>query len=693
MKYLPLLVLVLISCKEVKVQTYTYPEIFNDSTTITKFGTSYTNYFSNMEDLKNKDVATWLTLQDSISKTYFSRKNLSKYLKSLDDGKKDNLQSKYWYRATNENGYFYWIDNDSLQVLYKGNKKNNNDTSALTISIDEYVHFYEPSSDGTKVQVILSNTNGDFLRVIDTSDQEILFETTTGINPNFLSHSIWVGNDTIVYTAFPDAENSKDSYVALSNIITGNTEVIFSGSNIENYDNEDYLIPLISNNKSNNLQVYVANATEHYSAYNAKIESSEKPSFKWRLLFSNMDSVVYYANEKKDRFYFLRYKNGKKIFVESASDSIQHPYQDRILFEPEVDEEIASTTLTKNKSYVTTVKNGTSMYLYNIDREGGNHLIDLDYPISHISFYQELNEEPFTIIQTQGWNKNYSFFDLDDSLNVSINEKMTRRTPVKYNNIVNEIIEVASHDGTMVPMTIVRTKNYEANGANKAVIHAYGAYGLNIDPIYSEAILDFVSKGNIFAVAHVRGGAEKGLEWYNEGVADKKINSWKDLLYCSQYLKDNGFSKENGLGVLFSSAGGITCGMAINEKPEMYNAVVGISAMFNPIRLSNQVSFNAGDNDYDFGTVDNEKGYNSLLSLDPIVNFNIDDKYPSTLIMMGKNDDLIPLYDAEKYIGLLQQNTVDKSKPYILDIFQDGGHNLSSLETTRKAMFFFNNEL
>ena len=680
------------SCKENSYKNYTYPEITNDSTLITKFGISYTNYFTNLENLESKNLFGWLALQDSISESYFDKNNFQNYLTLLKDDKNGIEQANYWYRTINEEEYFYWMDNDSLQVLYMGNKLKK-DKIALSFIMDDYIHFYQPSSDGTKVQIILSKEDGDFLQVIDISNQNVLFETSEGINPNFLSHSVWVGNNNIAYTAFPNADNSKSSYVALSNILTGKTEVIFSGSDIESNNVEDYLIPVISSDKSNNFQIYVGNATEHYSAYNSKIVNREKPTFNFKPLFTNRDSIIYYAKEKKDNFYFLRYKNGKKTYVKSIIDSIEYPSKDKLIFKPKEEEEIASFTLTQNQSYVITTKDGTSSFLYNITPNGENKLMDLNYPISHLSFYQDLLDQPFTIVQSQGWNKNYSFFNINDAQVISDNEKMTRETSEKFNNIINEIIEIESHDGIMVPMTIIKTKDYKPVGNNKAVIYAYGAYGLNIDPIYSEAILEFVSKGNIFAIAHVRGGGEKGLEWYNNGVGDKKYNSWNDLLFCSQYLKNKGYTKQNGLGVLFDSAGGITCGMAINKEPGMFNAVVGISPMFNPIRLANQKSYNAGDNDYDFGTIDNENGFNSLMALDPIVNFSPKNTYPSTLIMTGNNDDLVPICDSSKYIALLQENRIDKSKPYILDVFEGEGHYLSTGETFNKAMFFFNKEL
>lgn len=282
---------------------------------------------------------------------------------------------------------------------------------------------------------------------------------------------------------------------------------------------------------------------------------------------------------------------------------------------------------------------------------------------------------------------------MDDSLNITVNEKVTRNTSSEFKNIENVIVEVKSHDGAMVPMTIIKPKNFKIDSSTKAIIMAYGAYGITVEPFYNAAILDFVRKGNVFAFAHIRGGAEKGLKWYTSAIKENKKNSWKDLLSCSQYLKDNEFVNTEKLGVYFSSAGGVTAAMAINENPEMYKAAVGEAPMLNPLRLGYQTNYNATDNNYDFGTKSTLEGLKSLLLLDPIVNLKNNKNYPNTLIISGGKDELVPIYDGAKYIAFLQNQNLKTNNAYLLDIVKDEGHNLSPKETTRKALFFFNKEL
>ncbi|TLP82355.1 prolyl oligopeptidase family serine peptidase [Maribacter sp. ACAM166] len=680
----------LCSCSQEPEPLFEYPLFQNYTEIVKEHNMVYENDFLNLESTSNSETKNWLIKQDSIVKKYYDINGLERFNTHLEEIGNINSPDYYWLKNSSKE-YFYWGDNDSTQVLYMGSKSSNIVKPIFSATYDKTIHFYAPNIEGTKFILFVSDENGDYLRVKDIPTGETLFETDKDMNTQQVSYAVWANEDQIIYTGWPNHENSKDSYLAIANITTGKTKTIFSGNKIAEYNNEHFLRPNIRYG-SDVLQAVIVNGGEQYNGYNTSLQNIESNP-KWKQVMHEKDSVIYYPTERNGIMYFLRYKNGEKTLVKTTVEDISHPGKDIVLFKAENQAVITDYAVTESKIYVITSKYGIDHRLYAIDKNNNAELLNLNYPISGLRFYHTDASLSSIVLLQSSWRENYVFVNVDDSLNIRINNKVTRNTPEEFKNIENDIVEVKSHDGTMVPMTIIKPKNFNTNSSNKAIIMAYGAYGISVEPFYNAAILDFVRNGNVFAVAHVRGGPEKGLKWYTSAIKENKKNSWKDLLSCSQYLKDSGYVNTDKLGVYFASAGGVTAAMAINENPDMFKAAVGEAPMLNPLRLGYQANYNASDNDYDFGTKSTLEGFKSLLKLDPIINLKKNRNYPNTLIISGGQDELVPIYDGAKYIAFLQSQKIKTNNAYLLDVVKDEGHNLSPLETTRKALFFFNNEL
>ncbi|MDE3744015.1 prolyl oligopeptidase family serine peptidase [Maribacter polysaccharolyticus] len=679
----------LLSCSQEISKTLSYPQLDNNRTTIEEFGIKYNNDYSNLEDIKKEVNQNWLLKQDSIVADYYKsvdRKGAAKHLNDLHLG---DYYEPYWYKSYKEHS-FHWLDNDSTQILFKSDSSGKGEIPVFSTSMDNTVHFYSPHPDGSKFILFISDENGDFLKVISTESGNILFETDKDMNMEQASWAVWASSEHIAFTGWPNQEGSRDSYIAMANIRTGAIKVIFDGSQVKDYDHEDFLRPDISVG-SNKLQVFVITASEHFTGYSADISNIES-DYVWEHIYDQKDSILYWPKQRDTSMYFLRYNGGKKTLVRSTLKSMGDPTKDVVLYRPEIEDVVITDyAISENNVYVITSRNGTDETLYYVDNQGKSEIIDLDYPISDIQFYHTSTTSNEITVTKNDWKYDLSFLSINDSLEIKPLDNLTRQTPDSFNDIITEIIEVESHDGTMVPMTIIRNRENKQDSKGKGVVYAYGAYGFSVEPFYDISILDFVSKGNVFAVAHVRGGAEKGLKWYKDGIKEKKFNSWKDLLWCSQYLKDQGYVDKDRLGVWCSSAGGITAGMAVNENPDMFKAFVGAVPTLNPLRLGYQKNFDASNHEYDFGNLKTIEGFKSLMALDPVVNFKKNTVYPSTLMMSGALDEQIPLYNTAKYIALLQNYCPDPKRTYLLDVYEDEGHYVPNEGFS--AMLFFDKEL
>jgi prolyl oligopeptidase len=247
---------------------------------------------------------------------------------------------------------------------------------------------------------------------------------------------------------------------------------------------------------------------------------------------------------------------------------------------------------------------------------------------------------------------------------------------------VAEEVRVPSHDGVMIPLSIVHKKGIKLDGSNPCWLEAYGAYGMVDEPGFGPAMLAWYEHGGISATAHVRGGGAFGEEWHLAGQKQNKPNTWKDLIAAAQWLCDKGYTAPSRLGIVGGSAGGITVGRAMTERPDLFRAVVGEVGLFNAVR--SETDPNGVPNIPEFGTVKDPKEFAGLLEMDAYQHVKDGVKYPATLLTTGMNDPRVPPWEPGKFAARLQQ----AGTPLVLlRVDYDAGHGIGSTRTQALAEF------
>ncbi len=94
----------------------------------------------------------------------------------------------------------------------------------------------------------------------------------------------------------------------------------------------------------------------------------------------------------------------------------------------------------------------------------------------------------------------------------------------------------ADASGTQVPVTVVMKTDTPLDGSAPLLLYAYGSYGIPMEPGFSIRSLSLVNRGWIYAIAHVRGGSEKGYGWFLDGRKFHKKNSFSDFIACAESL-------------------------------------------------------------------------------------------------------------------------------------------------------------
>lgn len=239
-------------------------------------------------------------------------------------------------------------------------------------------------------------------------------------------------------------------------------------------------------------------------------------------------------------------------------------------------------------------------------------------------------------------------------------------------NIVFEELEIASHDGTMVPLSLIYDKKLlKKNASNITLLTGYGAYGMTMSPSYNPTLMPFLKRGGIYAIAHVRGGGEKGNNWHLAGKKTSKPNSWKDFNAAAEYLIKRKLTSPGKLGCIAASAGGILIGRAITERPDLYKVAIPQVAVLNALRFV--VGPNAEGNFDEFGTLTNKIDFDALYEMDALHHVKIGTKYPAQLITAGFNDPRVPSFLVSKFAAAMQAAN-DPKIPSLLYVDYEAGH-------------------
>ncbi|HZT04746.1 MAG TPA: prolyl oligopeptidase family serine peptidase [Steroidobacteraceae bacterium] len=232
-------------------------------------------------------------------------------------------------------------------------------------------------------------------------------------------------------------------------------------------------------------------------------------------------------------------------------------------------------------------------------------------------------------------------------------------------------VRVRSWDGTLIPLSIIHKKGIRRDGSNTAMITGYGAYGISVSPFYVPAMQSWYDHAQIVAFAHVRGGGELGEAWHRGGFKGTKPNTWKDFIACAQYLVDNGYTKPPKLFAWAQSAGGILIGRAMEERPDLFGAVVSRVPAADMLRF--QTTANGPDNVPEFGDVRTPEGFKALYAMSPYAHVRDGVKYPPTMVYAGFNDQRVPAWIPAKFAAHLQAATAS-GKPVLLRVDYDAGH-------------------
>lgn len=235
-------------------------------------------------------------------------------------------------------------------------------------------------------------------------------------------------------------------------------------------------------------------------------------------------------------------------------------------------------------------------------------------------------------------------------------------------------IMAKAHDGAEVPVSILHRKDLARDGKASLLLYGYGSYGMAMPASFSANRLSLVDRGFVYAIAHIRGGADKGWGWYLDGKRDKKTNSFDDFAAAARALIDAKYTSEKRIVGHGGSAGGMLMGAVANRSGELFSGIVAEVPFVDVLNtmLDDTLPLTPPEWPEWGNPIESEADFKTILSYSPYDQVAARN-YPKILAMGGLTDPRVTYWEPAKWIARLRA-TMTGGGPVLLRTNMGAGH-------------------
>ncbi|MEC8099523.1 MAG: prolyl oligopeptidase family serine peptidase [Pseudomonadota bacterium] len=229
--------------------------------------------------------------------------------------------------------------------------------------------------------------------------------------------------------------------------------------------------------------------------------------------------------------------------------------------------------------------------------------------------------------------------------------------PAEY---VTRRITATSHDGAEVPVSIVYHRDTPLDGSAPVLLYGYGAYGITIPAGFSVTRLSLVTRGFIYAIAHIRGGKALGHSWFMQGRGAKKTNSFEDFAAAARALIARGWTTPGNITIHGGSAGGLLVGATVNLAPELFRAAVAEVPFVDVLTtmLDDTLPLTPPEWPEWGNPIESATDYATIKAYAPYENIREID-YPHILATGGLTDPRVTYWEPAKWVARLRAQRTD----------------------------------
>ena len=229
-------------------------------------------------------------------------------------------------------------------------------------------------------------------------------------------------------------------------------------------------------------------------------------------------------------------------------------------------------------------------------------------------------------------------------------------------------------DGELVPITLLWHRDTPEGQPAPLLLYGYGSYGFSIDPTFSTRNLSLVDRGWVYAIAHVRGGSEKGWNWFLGGRGEHKTNTFSDFIACADHLVAEGWTDKGRIVADGRSAGGMLMGAITNMRPDLFAGIVAVVPFVDVLNTMSDDTLPLTPPEWpEWGNpLADEKAYDRIAGYSPYDQIGAQ-PYPAVFAIGGLTDPRVTYWEPAKWIAKLRDHSTSDN-PLLLRINMEAGH-------------------
>ncbi|MFN7260889.1 MAG: prolyl oligopeptidase family serine peptidase [Cyclobacteriaceae bacterium] len=639
-------------------------------------GESITDEYAWLKDTKapksDKPVMDYLTAENQYSDNYFIplRKNQRSIFSELTSRVEKNFESL----PTLEDGYLYYYkfgtDDEHPRYYRKAQRKDKEelllDVNELAANKDFYTAGGITVSPNTNIMAFYENSDGTNDRTVkfkDLSTGELLSDSLTQAGT-----LVWASNKIIYYTI---QEPTTDRSYRLMKHQLGRAQ---STDDLVAEEKDNRFSLSISRSKSKQFIFLTASSK---TSNETRFLSLKNPGGDFRLILPREEDHQYYVSHFKDNFFIASNKNAPNYKV-MITDTANYSRPNWRQFLPHRSDVLLEEIEFFDDYYVLQEKSNAQTQLRIVEvATKKENVIKTNESICEV----KIGYNPETKTDTL----QYSYSSFTEPLTVynysmkTGKQIMVKKQVVPYmpwmRSIKVERLLATAKDGKKVPLTLVYNKYLQGSkkmDGKRVLLTSYGAYGAPMPVGFNSTIFSWIDRGFVYAIAHIRGGSDLGMPWYDDGKLLHKKNTFTDFIACAEHLVNEGYVLSGNIVAQGGSAGGLLMGAVSNMRPDLFKAVILDVPFVDVVNSMLDESLPLTTTEYEeWGNPKNKKFYEYMKSYSPYDNIR-QQNYPNMFFFTGLNDKNVSYWESAKMVAKLRANNTGETTILLKTDFNSG---------------------
>lgn len=394
--------------------------------------------------------------------------------------------------------------------------------------------------------------------------------------------------------------------------------------------------------------------------------AADEPLLNPTIIAKRENEIEYFVEEHEDKFYILTNAQGSEDFSIVTTPKIAPSKENwKELVPHKTGRLIQGILVLKNHIIRLECEDGLPSIVIRNLSEGSEHAVCFD-------------EEAYSLGFSAGYEFNTSLirfsyssmttpsqvFDYD----ISSRQRKLRKEqeiPSGHNarDYVTRRIFAAAHDGETIPISLVHHKDTVLDGSAPCLLYGYGSYGMSIPSRFNSNALSLVNRGFVYAIAHVRGGKEKGFHWYKGGRRELKMNTFKDFIAAADHLVVQDFTRYDNIIAQGGSAGGMLMGAIANIAPEKFAGIIAQVPFVDVLATILDETLPLTPPEWaEWGNpIKDKAAYDLISSYSPYDNVSAQ-AYPSIFALAGLTDPRVTYWEPAKWVAKLRAMKTDDNQ-------------------------------